>query len=388
MKYNVWNKWDPLEVCMLGNNYTPEFFNGIPDKAGDPLKKICEETLEDLEVFKNTLQDFGVEVIQPIMNNNERFIDNPSRYPRGPLQPRDHFCVLGNELYYSGEDHSAIENELQNYESISQFGKWNFDYPSPLPKDKYDEIAGSDFPAYEYFMNHRRNNKYFSETVYKELIDYSAFYTGLSGACCFQLGKRLDMARVTSTGKQIENFDYNKGEIEQFIPSLKNFDINYIYTEGLTDGNYHPIKPGAILSLHDVQTYKDTFPGWDVCYLAEESWHKVSEFRKVKHKNHGKWYLAGEEENDEFTNFVETWLTDWVGYVEETVFDVNVLMLDEHHCCVSNNKNDIVKTFFKKHKIEPVYIPWRHRYFWDGGLHCITLELKRKGKQKDYFNEV
>ena len=74
MKYNVWNKWDPLEVCMLGNNYTPEFFNGIPDKAGDPLKKICEETLEDLEVFKNTLQDFGVEVIQPIMNNNERFI--------------------------------------------------------------------------------------------------------------------------------------------------------------------------------------------------------------------------------------------------------------------------------------------------------------------------
>ena len=34
--------------------------------------------------------------------------------------------------------------------------------------------------------------------------------------------------------------------------------------------------------------------------------------------------------------------------------------------------------FLKKHNVEPVYIPWRHRYFWDGGLHCITLDLKRR----------
>ena len=50
----------------------------------------------------------------------------------------------------------------------------------------------------------------------------------------------------------------------------------------------------------------------------------------MKHSNEGKWYLAGEEDNTEFTHFVETWLQDWVGYVEESVFDVNVLMLDEH----------------------------------------------------------
>ena len=86
-----------------------------------------------------------------------------------------------------------------------------------------------------------------------------------------------------------------------------------------------------------------------------------------------------------FIDFVETWLTKWVGYVEETVFDVNVLMIDEHHCCVSNQKNQKVNTFLKKHNVEPVYIPWRHRYFWDGGLHCITLDLYREGKQKDYF---
>ena len=60
MKYNIWNKWDPLKACMLGNNYAPEFFNGVNDKVADPLKRICEETLEDLHGFKTVLTDFGV----------------------------------------------------------------------------------------------------------------------------------------------------------------------------------------------------------------------------------------------------------------------------------------------------------------------------------------
>jgi hypothetical protein len=35
--------------------------------------------------------------------------------------------------------------------------------------------------------------------------------------------------------------------------------------------------------------------------------------------------------------------------------------------------------------MEPVHVPWRHRYFLDGGLHCITLDIKRNGTQQDYF---
>jgi hypothetical protein len=61
-------------------------------------------------------------------------------------------------------------------------------------------------------------------------------------------------------------------------------------------------------------------------------------------------------------------------------------MLDEHHCCVSNPNNEQVNAFLKKHHVEPVYVPWRHRFFWDGGLHCITLDLQRKGTQQDYFS--
>jgi hypothetical protein len=40
---------------------------------------------------------------------------------------------------------------------------------------------------------------------------------------------------------------------------------------------------------------------------------------------------------------------------------------------------------FKKHKVEPIIFNFRHRYFWDGGIHCRTQDLYREGTQEDYF---
>ena len=381
MKYNIWNKWDPLKVCMLGNNYAPEFFNGLPDKAGDPLKRICEETLEDLEGYKTILQDFGVEVIQPEMDPNERFLDNPNRYPRGPLQPRDAQIVLGNDCYVTGNDHPAIEEKLNKYNKLSNSNLWTMDHLCPISEVEYNLIAGSSYPSYEDFIKNRKNKEFFEDLVWHELktIPQQVYNYFLSSATAFPLGKRI------LVGKTVTDLEYSTDELQHYLPAFKDFDIVEANMDGHTDGNFHPIKPGAILSLYDVQTYDKTFPGWDVCYLPDQSWHRVKGFRELKKKNKGKWWLAGEENNDEFSHFVETWLGDWVGYVEETVFDVNVLMLDEHHCCVANPNNEQVNAFLKKHKVEPVYVPWRHRYFWDGGLHCITLDLYREGVQKEYF---
>jgi len=373
-KYNIWNKWDPLKVCMLGNNYAPEFFDKLGTKAESPLKRICEETLEDLEGYKKILQDFGVTVIQPEMDPNERFVDNPSRYPRGPLQPRDNQLVLGNRAWSDTRDHPAILECLQKYGDIQDTSEEIV----MLTEHEYDQVAGSDYPSYDDYKNNFINESFFQPHVWKELQEDYKKLRSISSACCFPLGKRIDIGLEEVIDRTI---DFKKiYDTEDLFNT-----VNFLSVEGHSDGNYHPIKPGAILSLYDVQTYSETFPGWDVCYLPDQSWRKVKGFRELKKKNEGKWWLAGEENNDEFTYFVETWLQDWVGYVEETVFDVNVLVLDEHHVCVSNPNNEQVNTFLKKHNMEPVYVPWRHRYFWDGGLHCITLDLVREGTQQDYF---
>ena len=338
-KFNIWNKWDRLTVCMLGNNYTPEYFNGVNTKVETPLKRICEETLQDLEYFKEVLQQFGVKVIQPTLDNNERFIDRiknkvdtvVDNYPRGPLQPRDYQLILGNKAYSFTLDHPSIAKCLKEY-------------------------GGDDTIVIPKFV--KRASK---KSIY-------------GSAKVFVIGKDVYLDKQYIRYKEMYN---------HIFKGWRKNTINI--GEAHVDGCFHPIKPGAILSLFDIQAYQNTFPGWEVCYLKDQSWNAVDGFIKIKEKNKGKWWLAGEEDNNEFTDFVNTWLDDWVGYVEETVFDVNVLVLDQHHVAVSNMNNEIVNTFLKKHKMEPVYIPWRHRYFWDGGLHCITLDLHREGIQQDYF---
>ena len=119
-------------------------------------------------------------------------------------------------------------------------------------------------------------------------------------------------------------------------------------------------------------------------YLPDQSWPKISPFLQMKDKVGGRWWLKGEEHNDQLIEFVNTWLDDWVGYVEETVFDCNMLSLDQNNI-ICNNYNKEVFAHFKKHKVEPIVFNLRHRYFWDGGIHCVTQDLYREGTQEDYF---
>jgi hypothetical protein len=138
--------------------------------------------------------------------------------------------------------------------------------------------------------------------------------------------------------------------------------------------------------LCDVPTYQKTFPGWEVVYLPGQSWARVKPFLKLKEKNKGRWWIPGFEHDNAVIDCIEQWLSHWTGFVEETVFDVNMLVIDEKNV-VCNNYNEQVFAAFERHGVTPHIVNFRHRYFWDGGLHCITSDLHREGVQKDYFPE-
>jgi len=168
------------------------------------------------------------------------------------------------------------------------------------------------------------------------------------------------------------------------IWTAEGFRVHISHRGYHSDGAFCVVKPGCIVSLVDTQDYEEEFPGWDVLYLPDQHWRKVSPFLQMKIKVGGRWWLKGEEHNDELIQFVNTWLKDWVGYVEETVFDVNMLSIDPN-TIICNNYNKDVFAHFKRHKVEPIIFNFRHRYFWDGGIHCITQDLYREGTQEDYF---
>ena len=347
MTYNVWNKWGKLKTVMIGSCHPLEFYDIITnDKIRDPLLRITQETLEDLDYFKKVLKDFGCNVIQAptqyqnvdSTNIHEKFPAGTSSLPRSSLQPRDCQVVIGNKCVISSFDNinnKGIIDTLKSYNS-------------------------------------------------KDLIIDPLAIDNVMGKTKM---KTWEAPGLTVVGNRIyvdteELSQYNIDWLKTKFPEFKYVKVSI---GGHNDGCFHTLKPGAILSLYDIQTYDETFPGWDVCYLPDQSWSKIKGWQTIRSKTQGKWWLPGEEHNDEFINFVNAWLSDWVGYVEETVFDVNVLVLDEHHVCISNPHNEDVNKFLQKHNMEPVHIPWRHRYFWDGGLHCITLDLEREGKMENYF---
>jgi len=398
-QYNVWNKWGKLKSVMVGNHYTSDFFNDVKNsKIRSSLQRIADETHEDLENYKNVLKDFGCNVIQPeldphdsIMNyiDNNGAITGSQGVPRSPLQVRDAHVVIGNTLYYTNMESKSdcIEEAFDSYNSQDQV-KWYSirDYEDLDIRywslDYWNIISGSEWGSYKDYRNDINYFNNLSEEIKKEALGFHK---------TLPYDFLLDAPSMTLVGRDLYIddmdavfYDFQINDLKNKIPNIR---INKLKVGGHNDGCFHTIKPGAILSLKEIQTYNNTFPDWDICYLPDQSWDKVRGFLDLKDQVSGKWWVPGEENNSELTHFVETWLQDWVGYVEETVFDVNVLVLDEHHVCVSQLDNPVINKFLKKHKMEPVHVPWRHRYFWDGGLHCITLDLEREGTQEDYFPE-
>ena len=115
-------------------------------------------------------------------------------------------------------------------------------------------------------------------------------------------------------------------------------------------------------------------------------WRRLDGWYDLKKKNNGKWWIANSENDDVLIDFVESWLQDWIGYVDETSFDVNSLVIDEKNILVAAY-NKAAFDAYERHGVTPHIVPLRHREFWDGGLSCITAELHREGVMQDWFPE-
>ena len=70
--------------------------------------------------------------------------------------------------------------------------------------------------------------------------------------------------------------------------------------------------------------------------------------------------------------------------MHETVFDVNMLVVDEKNVIVSAH-NDQVESACARYGVNVHVSPFRHKYFWDAGIHCITNDLDRMSDGQGKF---
>lgn len=329
MTWSVYQHWDPLKVCIVGRSYPPEFYSWIQiPHVRNLFERIAIETEEDYQVIIKKLESFGVEVLRPDFIN---LVFQEGRFCPPPMTPRDYTVMIGDRFY-------------------KNIPHWHTGYDKIIDRIKNE------------------NN-----------VIKSGVWPDINGAMVSRIGKDL----YFGTSDYLQNTSELKNIVDSEFLTTRNHIVN---TGGHGDGTYCPVCPGLIISLEDVPTYAETFPGWEVVYLPGQSWDAVKPFLDLKEKNHGKWWIPGFEYDQNVVDVVETWLGHWTGYVEETVFDVNMLIIDPKNVMVFNYNKQVFDAL-DRYGITPHIVPFRHRYFWDGGIHCVTSDLHREGTIQDYFPE-
>jgi hypothetical protein len=372
--YSVYQHWDPLRVCIVGRSYPPEFYSWINKPAVRSLfEKIAIETEEDYQNIIKKLTSFGVEVLRPDLPSE---IFTNGKFTPPPMTPRDDTAMIGDTFYENvSYNFKKFYNDVKDptwpaCNSLDQF------YSLSLAIQKEcQEIhnIGPDSYAHNYLYKHIFERIGSQGNLIKSHVD-----PHINGAMVSRIGKDLYF------GTPLYNQDNSK-----FL-SLVNDEFlqtrNHIVdTGGHSDGTYCPVCPGLIISLQDVPTYADTFPDWEVVYLPGQSWGMVEDFLKLKKKNAGKWWIPGFEHDNDVVDVVEQWLGHWTGYVEETVFDVNMLIIDPKNVMVFNYNKQVFDAL-DRYGITAHIVLFRHRYFWDGGIHCVTSDLHREGTMQNYFS--
>jgi hypothetical protein len=196
----------------------------------------------------------------------------------------------------------------------------------------------------------------------------------LCAAMIYQLDHKIFFSSYPETNKSIV-----RETLTRTRPDCKIFPFHQF---GHIDGWFAPVGPDLIISCQDeVRSsmldlfYKTFFPKSDVVYLEPTvgSDYSFIQWQKI---NSSRWWIPGEENNHELTTFIDQYFDHWLGQIDETVFEVNMIVVDSKNVIVSNYNENIFKKF-QEHYITPHICKFRHEKFWDAGLSCITCELDR-----------
>lgn len=370
--YSVYQHWDPLRVCVVGQSYPPEFYSWITvPRVRELFERIATETEEDYQSLIKVLKRFNVDVIRPtIATREESWVNNGYLVP--PMQPRNHLAMIGNTL------HQNIVAPWQDFYSAVADPSW-----PDLPFDKLPSSIQQECIAHGYRDLERRNQPW--EAILENCRPHVANIEFAN-----DMSEIINGAMVTRIGRDLyfstENYNQDITELQYKIdskfPDTRNHIIN---TGGHGDGVYCPVAPGLIISTHDVNNYDDSFPGWEVIRVPNTNWNRIRNWMDLANQNRGRWWIPGHETDQDVIDTVENWMSHWTGYVEETVFDVNMLIIDPKNVIVGM-ENDTVFKALDRYGITPHVVEFRHRWFWDGGIHCMTSDLHREGSQQDFFS--
>jgi len=344
---NVKHHWDTLKTCVVGTTYAPDFYSFVKDKTvRDNLCTIAEQTLDDLAELEKLLHKFGVTVIRPAVAENVDDVKYGSKILSAPLTPRDYIAVIEDKVFLPTPDALGLWRKLSGS-----------DWPKnpPVGISEYDGYSVEDL----YYLDH---------TWIQQLLplckDNDVLYD-----------RDVDSAMVQRLGDTLLVGNWCKGDmhiseyLRDVFPSkiVKNVD-----TLGHLDGCFCAVSPDLVLTMPGIEV-ENLFPNSEIVTLTSTV---NKQFSGAKQKNIGNWWVPESLHSTEFSNYIETYLSNWVGKIQETHLDVNVLMVDPSNV-VCSSYDEVLFSTFENHNITPHVLNFRHQLFWDSGIHCLTADLDR-----------
>lgn len=323
---NSHNSWSQLEEVWLGDVYPAGWYSHLDPRVRDVFQQLTEITQQDLASIQSTLELFDVVVRRPEYSSIDLFVDHNNQLVKPQICPRDYFVVVGNSLI----GHA-----------------WQFDA--------------------------------WKKTVDQYLSDSRCSIVNSSNLC-------INGANVVRVGRDIiidrDVFDYT------YQNEFPEYRVQVVSNGGHMDGCFAILKPGLILANHYYQDYDQTFPGWEIIYLDNPTYHAAPStgYQQPYPVYNGKFFDTTVGTNQMFNDHVIQHALEWVGDYRETYFELNCLVINESNVVMLAENNKLAEDL-SRHGITVHWVPFRARSFWDGAMHCLTVDIRRQSRIEDYFPE-
>jgi hypothetical protein len=316
----------PLREVWLGDCYPETWYDHLPNKIADPFRQITEWTKEDTKKLQNFLESLGIIVRRPVFESIDNHITSEGVLSKPPITPRDHYLTLGSTLYSL---HRATKKDPWQH-VMNQYISQGLDVQSPV-----------DMPI-----------------------------NCVSPPSVVRVGRDL----YIDIDSHLPNWGY---VCEWLIDIAKDYRVNLCDTSGHSDGIFCPIGPGNIVSTHYKVDYTQSFPGWKLFRIPS----RLHNFLSPKN-----WMVDNPtiDNNEAFSQHILNTAASWVGNFSETVFEVNMLVIDEKNVVAMKEYPPLVE-WLEKQGITVHHFDFRTRSFWDGGWHCLTLDIHREDTKLDLF---
>jgi glycine amidinotransferase len=350
MKISTHNHWDPLEEIVVGiadharvptvdrstmsMSYTNHPIDLIKPLEGAYPEWLINEANEDLQGLADILSKLGVKVHRPIPLDHSVEFSTPEWKTTGWYTwcPRDLLLPLDNLVIETPSSCRARYFEARAYhnimlDAIKDGVEW-IAAPKPILPDE----------SYQF-----------------EDIDRKPSLTNLEPVFdapnCVRMGKDI-MFQISNTGNHW-GLQWLKNTLEP--RGYRIHPAEHIYSYGHFDSTIIPLRPGLVL-LNSSRVTPDN------CPKLFEKWDKI-------------WFEDCVVQGSKVPGGVAP-CSPYIG--------MNILSVNPNTIVCDSTQEPLMREL-DKHGIDSIPVQFRHAMTLSGGIHCATLDLRRKGTLEDYF---